>query len=668
MKLGTFLYNYLHPYRLIDEVSTAVWPYAEPFLDDMTWESFQLLEKLLNLAAIVLIYYGFQILDWLLFIHLVLLLGVWKQIFLMQGAKLSEARTRDPAKPDRRKAEGKADAGERHHFGSRKDNRDGVTFDADRVEDFCLNNLKPSLDWLNKIVRTVWLNFRAFAKFKVLHELWPKAKRKLMHTPLRELEIHDFNIGDKPMRIMSIKCVDYSAKHMIVDVEIAYDGNANITITYSHKGLNISIPVTLQKISVSNVKVRVVLKNLKNTIPLVEGIQFCFLESPVIDWETADAAKVVDLPGLDRTIKSIIDEQIVQRFVLPNRLSIPLQVPDKWKKKLADLGLAVEDPNDASVAMPDPEGVVRVTAVRAENLRPTDLGFAHYAKSKNLNPCKPNRFSCSELLPKRSSGDPYVTVSVGKESYQSEVVNRDLNPEWNFTCEFVVEYYHKALVKLDIYDKDISLGCVISDDLLGRVTEKISRIRSKRVIEGWYNCQIYQGRVHLKFQWIRLAQTLPPGGPDERPGALCLYLGILHAKEPMRPTIYVDIMRLDDKLLQKKSLDAVANDLSWNFNEGKVFRIKNLNDHDLVLQVRVYDSKCDEFVGQRKFKIRGILEDGLDGYYKIHNPFETSSVRSVALSLCTKIVYDQIDEGPAKSVPGRGPASSSPPASARSSK
>ncbi len=664
MKWSTFLYKYLHPYRLMDEVTVSVWPYAEPFLDDLKPETFHILEKIFNLSAIIAIHYGFQLLNWLFFIHMVLLLGVSKQIFQLQRAKLRELETRKIVElgGDMADSEDKDHMEDEHFDFVKKDNSEGVVFDADRVEDFCKNNLKPSLDWLNRIVRTVWLNFRAFAKFKVLHDVWPKVKHKLEKSPLRTLEIHDFNIGDKPLRIINIECIDYDEKHMIIDVEIAYDGNANITITYSQESLNISIPVTLQKFSVSNVKVRIVFKNLKDTLPLVEGIQLFFLESPIVDWQTADAAKVVDLPGLDSLIKGMIDSQIIQRFVLPNRLTIPVQVPQKLKEKLQDMGLTVTDPDDASVVMPDPEGVVRVTVVKAENLRPTDLGFKHYSESKNLNPCKPNKFSCSEILPKKCTADPYVTASVGKESYQSEVESRTLDPEWNFSCEFVVEYYHKALVKLEIYDKDISLGVGTSDDLLGRITEKISRIRARKEMEGWYNCQIYQGRLHLKFEWTSLSKARPRSLSDAAalasnstanevppvvPGAVCLFIGIMHAKETIRPTVFADICddANDKKILEKKSLDAAAADVSWIFNEGKIFRVKNLNDRDLVLQIRVYDNVIGEFIGRRKFKIRGLMDERLDGYYKVHNPFEShKAIRSVALSLRTKIVFDQTEE------------------------
>ncbi len=631
----------LTPYSLIDEIAERIWPIAEEYLRG-NYQRFRIGEKVFNLFAIVVLHSCFMTWSWWSFYLLVIFLGVCKRIcqkYRAEVQKLAEARI--PTKTAE-KSKNKRRGREFFDFGK----KDRVIFDADRVEEFCKGNLKPSLDWLNLVVKTVHLNFRAFAKFKVLHEIWPKVKVKLENTPLKTLEIYDFNIGDKPFRILSIECIDYSTKHLIIDAEVAYDGNANVSITFSQKSLNISVPVTLQKFSVSNVKVRIVLKNLKSVLPLVEGVQFFFLESPVIDWETSDAGKVVSLPELDSFIKHMIDQQIIKRLVLPNRLSIPVQLPDELKKTLTSAGFTVEDPSAASVVMPDPEAIIRVTVVKAQNLRPTDLGFAHYAKSENLNPCKPSQFACSELLPKKSSGDPYVVVSIGKESYKSATVLKNLSPVWNFTCEFVIEYYHKALIKLELYDSDYALGGIISDDLLGRITEKISRIREKKIIEGWYNCQIYQGRAHLKFEWIPLKLVNPYidqtiGKSLEIPGALCLYLGELHAKTPLRPTVAFDIVNSSGTIKQKKSLDAVSYDKDLVFNEGKIFRLKNVMDNELELVLKVYDNKCEEFVGQRQFKIKSLMEERLDDFYKIPNIFNNNpEYEDLVLSLRSKICYD----------------------------
>jgi len=342
----------------------------------------------------------------------------------------------------------------------------------------------------------------------------------------------------------------HNDRDLIIDLEIAYDGSANITITYSQESLNVSIPVTLQKFCVSNVKVRIVLKSLIDCIPFICGIQLFFLESPIIDWQTADAARVVELPGLDSLIKGAIENQIIKRFVLPNRLTIPIKVPDDIVERLRKLHLPVHIFEDWEAAMPQPVGIVRVTAIRAEGLKPSEFGFDHYQTSHNVNPFKITTFACEELLPKKNTGDPYVQISIGRATHKSAAIAKNLNPEWNFMSEYPIEYFYKAIVNIEIYSADSGIVGVRAEDiLLGKITEKVSRIKERTQIEGWYNCQIYQGRVYLKFEWISLNRNAPkPTKSDTKSnvketkeenkvsGVLCILIGTLHCSEVIRPT------------------------------------------------------------------------------------------------------------------------------------
>ncbi len=656
----------LHPYKLIDTTADLIWPYAEQAMLETRYEIIHILEKLYNLLCIYVIHSTCQTMTWMSFFHCLLLLGVFKRIFQKHRERRKEKQvfsgtaglTNETVKSKETEIKVKE--------------RSRMTLDADKVEEFCRGNQKPSLEWLNLIVRTLHLNFRAWAKFKVLHEIWPKVKPKLEAGPFKTLEIYDFNIGDKPFRILSIDTINYSKEtekrqqHMILDLEVAYNGNANITITYTQKSFNISLPVTLQKFSVGRVKVRVVLKNLKSQLPFVEGIQLSFLESPVIEWEAENAAKVTDLPGLNSLIKKWINQQLIERFVAPNRFTIPVTLPKKVQKRLEKLDIIARDPKVSSIVMPDPVGVVRVTVVRAENLRPTDLTFSHYATSKNINIFKPAQFSFTELLPKKGTGDPYVIVSIGKESYKSKTVVQNLNPVWQFQSEFVIEYYHKALIKLEMYDSDYSFGGMYKDDLLGRISEKVSNVKDHERLEGWYNCQLYQGRAHLKFEWYPLV-IINPYESSMRdktvrvPGALSLFLGTLQSESEVaiRPTVFMEISNSRGKVRENKSLDAVSAKKEWVFNEGKVFRIIDINDRELVLSVKVYDNKSKENVGLRKFRVRTLVTNRLDGTYKIRNSFNLSHpCQSVRLTLESKMYFDKREIHPgSKTTTGSGSGS-----------
>ena len=302
---ANILWKYLHPFSLIDQATELLWPFVESQLESISDDVFLLSDKMFNLVAVLSIHHSFQNFSWGWFSQILMMLGIFKQILLRRRAKISTSH-QQRSKSAYENSEEKTKRARKYQDSNLDATQQKPRFDADKVEEFCIQDLKPSLDWLNRIILALWLNFRAYAKFKFLHQLWPKVKLKLADTALNNLEIHDFNIGDKPFRVNLIECISHSETEMIIDVEIAYDGSANITITYSQESLNVSIPVTLQKFCISNIKVRMVLKNLTDHIPFIGGVQLFFLESPIIDWQTADAAKVVDLPGLDTLLKVLL--------------------------------------------------------------------------------------------------------------------------------------------------------------------------------------------------------------------------------------------------------------------------------------------------------------------------------------------------------------------------
>ena len=246
--------------------------------------------------------------------------------------------------------------------------------------------MNPSLDWLNDIVATMWLNWRALARFKFLNSIWPKIKKKLQNTQFKNLRIHDFSIGDKPFQITHVDFIDHSQDCALLDLEVNYHGSASITLTYSQDSLNISIPMTVRNFSVTNIKPRLVIKNMKSTLPFIEGVQIFFLESPIINWETADAARVIDITGLDNVIKSIIEKQVIKRFVHPNRLSLPVTLPVSYQKELYDLNLSYFEPDIHHIAMPVPTGVIRVKVVKAEDLKMASIDWNPFKKSPFKNP------------------------------------------------------------------------------------------------------------------------------------------------------------------------------------------------------------------------------------------------------------------------------------------
>ena len=295
------------------------------------------------------------------------------------------------------------------------------------------------------------------------------------------------------------------------------------------------------------------------------------------------------------------------------------------------------------IALPNPQGVLRVTVMKAEKLQRTDLNFAHFKKySRHRNPLRPSEFLVSEFLPKIGPGNPYVSISVGAANYQSPTLSSTTDPEWNYLCDFPIEYHHRAQVHLEFIND--AANCCNAERSLGKVTEKIERIRDFGTIEGWYNLQTHTGRALLKFQWISLSEKLPENASIEenqkQTGLLCLAIGKLRCEDITRPTVFLELQQEDEEMTRASTLDALSNKTKFVFNEGKIFRISDVKSKTSRLTIRIRDNRSRGWIGERSFTMARLNERDLKGFYLFPNSF--TSIKTPALFLCSKMYYDDI--------------------------
>ena len=74
--------------------------------------------------------------------------------------------------------------------------------------------------------------------------------------------------------------------------------------------------------------IRIVLKPLMSTMPVVGGLEFYFLSLPTLDFNLGGMAAAGDLPGISSIVRSIIDFILRRGFVWPNRfrMFLPMKV------------------------------------------------------------------------------------------------------------------------------------------------------------------------------------------------------------------------------------------------------------------------------------------------------------------------------------------------------
>ena len=113
------------------------------------------------------------------------------------------------------------------------------------------------------------------------------------------------------------------------------------------------------------------------------------------------------------------------------------------------------------------KGIVRVVVKKARDLSPKVNAMKFWKKLISKNSC-----------------DSYFEVEVGSAKLRSEVVNNNLNPEWNFICEIPIEHTGPQEVKVRFFDHRVGS----EDDLLGSCLETLEFLKENYKLAsspGW---------------------------------------------------------------------------------------------------------------------------------------------------------------------------------------
>ncbi|CAM6123992.1 unnamed protein product [Calypogeia fissa] len=97
------------------------------------------------------------------------------------------------------------------------------------------------------------------------------------------------------------------------------------------------------------------------------------------------------------------------------------------------------------------------------------------------------------------TSDPYVTVVVGELKAKTQVIPKDLNPEWNKVFAFSKDKLIGPFLEISVWDKDL----VGTDDFLGALSFLLEEIPSRRPPESplaplWYKLEERPGKTRVK--------------------------------------------------------------------------------------------------------------------------------------------------------------------------
>ena len=405
------------------------------------------------------------------------------------------------------------------------------------------------------------------------------------------------------------------------------------------------LPITISNFTISNVKLRLVLKGIVDKLPIVSGFQVFLLEEPLFEWNyESGVAKLAELPIIEDKIRSSI-RTIVQDFVYPNRISKVINLPPDIQKLLQDMCFETLTPSSHEVFSGPPQGVIKVTVVKAKGIKATEMTYDHMKNNANLNPLHPNKFAVSELLPKKGTSSAYCRVGIGNSMKKSETAKRTRNPEWNFEALFPIEYHQGQKIKIWICDKNTSSSGEdknLDKTCLGRCYEEMDSVWEAThekghngILENWYNLQSGEGKVLVRFQFLPLTKNIPRQlqGIAKTTGVLSLFLGTMTTEYDCMPECYISLDETDqgEQASQNKGLEEEQSHRvrsskmagEHRFNDKKYFVIQNVHSIWTSLKIKVWDKNIKDYIGELDLKIKAISGQSKEISYTMKNSYNT---------------------------------------------
>jgi len=313
-------------------------------------------------------------------------------------------------------------------------------------------------EWLNKILKQIWPNANDYARTIIKDSVEPKVAAALAGYKMNSFRFDRIILGTVPPRIGGVKVYDknVSRNEIIMDLDIYYAGDCDITFTLG------AMRGGIKDFQIHGM-LRIVMRPLISTIPLIGGLQIFFLNNPNIDFNLVGVVDLLDMPGLSDILRTVIKEQVANIMVLPNKLPIILN----------------DEVAAHQLKMPEPEGVLRIHLVEAKNLMKMDIGMLGKGKS-----------------------DPYAIISVGAQQFKTDTINNTVNPKWDYWCEANVYAGTGQTLLLQLYDKDDAKD----DEFMGRATIEISTITQKGEFDTWLELEnAKHGSIHVRLTWLSLS-------------------------------------------------------------------------------------------------------------------------------------------------------------------
>ncbi|KAH8341183.1 hypothetical protein KR074_008970, partial [Drosophila pseudoananassae] len=430
-------------------------------------------------------------------------------------------------------------------------------------------------EWLNKILKQVWPNANHFARVLVKETIEPNVALALANYKMHGFRFDRIILGTIPPRIGGVKIYDKNVdrNEIIMDLDLFYASDCDINFYLG------GVKGGIKDFQIHG-WVRVVMKPLIRSMPLVGGLQIFFLNNPNIDFNLVGALDFMDMPGLSDLLRRIIVEQIGNVMVLPNKLPISLS----------------EEVSAVALKMPEPEGILRIHVVEAKDLMKKDISVLGKGKS-----------------------DPYAIINVGAQEFKTQIIDNNVNPKWDYWCEACIFTTIGHYIGFSLWDYDQTMPGVQNDDELGRLASiDIASVIKKGVVDSWLTLEdAKHGLLHVRLQWYKL--TADPNDLQQilletkllrvtsmSAAVLSVFIDSARHLKQARSSSKPDPYLVCSVNKQKQQTAMIMRDDSPVWEQGFTFLVGNPDNESL--NIKIYDQKTGNDIGQYTYTLSTLLK------------------------------------------------------------
>ncbi|XP_061563362.1 intersectin-2-like isoform X2 [Cololabis saira] len=133
----------------------------------------------------------------------------------------------------------------------------------------------------------------------------------------------------------------------------------------------------------------------------------------------------------------------------------------------------------------------REKAYQARSLKSSGIGrlLVTVIEAQELKACKPN-----------GKSNPYCELTMGAQCYTSRPISDNLNPKWNFNCQFFIKDLYQDVLCITVFEKDQ----FSPDDFLGRTEVPVATIKKDMENKGAANRRLLLHEVPTGEVWVKL--------------------------------------------------------------------------------------------------------------------------------------------------------------------